>query len=69
MLSGLLMPWELAGESIWRKGVADLIGVGARTGIPELIMSGVIIPDGLNSGNSNIWSSENAPVGQKKRSI
>jgi len=36
------------------KGDADRTGVPGRIGSPEFIMSGVIMPEGLISGKSNM---------------
>lgn len=47
--------------SLGMKGVALLSGVRGRTGIPELAISGVVMPEGLNSGNSNMWSCSKFP--------
>ena len=43
-------------------GVAERTGVLDRRGMPELVMSGVVIPEGFRSGKSIMWSSSNTPV-------
>ena len=47
--------------SVGMKGVALLSGVKGRVGMPEFSISGVVMQEGLNFGNSNMWSCSKFP--------